>query len=139
MWMTWGQARWEGTVRALEDYGTRNLAETLVLGDAIAFQRDLGGERIGARLRHLRAYAQAAVDANSRLEWRSPRSWQDGASLFAIAADGVQAGEASTRLLQEHGIVLRPFGGELNTMRVSPNVITRETEIDTFIRAVESL
>jgi len=45
MWMTWGQARWEGTVRVLEDYGTRNLAEILVLGDAIAFQNDLGRQR----------------------------------------------------------------------------------------------
>ncbi len=139
MWMTWGQARWEGTVRVMEDYGTRNLAEVLVLGDAIAFQRDLGGERAEARLRELHAYAQAAVDASARLRWRSPRAWQDGASLFAVEAIGVQAGEASRRLLQDHGIVLRPFGGELNTMRLSPNVITREVDIDTFVDAIEQL
>lgn len=139
MWMTWGQARWEGTVRVMEDYGTRNLAEVLVLGDAIALQLDLGGERVDSRLRELRAYAQAAVEASSRLRWRSPRAWKDGAALFAVEATGVQAGEASRRLLQDHGIVLRPFGGDLNTMRLSPNVTTRESEIDTFIRAVENL
>ena len=139
MWTTWGQARWEGTVRVFEDYGTRNLAETLVLGDAIAFQTDIGQGRVEARLQQLRAYAQAAVRASARLEWRSPSAWADGASLFAIEVQGVRAGEASRRLLQEHGIVLRPFGGDLNTMRLSPNVITREAEIDAFVRAVESL
>jgi len=36
-------------------------------------------------------------------------------------------------------MVFRPFGGELNTMRLSPNVITREAEIDAFVRAVENL
>jgi selenocysteine lyase/cysteine desulfurase len=139
MWMTWGQARWEGTVRVLEDYGTRNLAEALVLGDAIAFQIDLGRDRVDARLRQLHAYTQAAVEASPRLQWRSPRAWDDGASLFAVEAVGVQAGEASRELLQEHGIVLRPFGGDLNTMRLSPNVTTRESEIDAFVRAVESI
>ena len=139
MWMTWGQARWEGTVRVMEDYGTRNLAEVLVLGDAIAFQNDLGRERVAARLRELHGYAQSAVDASARLEWRSPRAWEDGASLFAIEATGLQAGEASRELLQAHGIVLRPFGGELNTMRLSPNVTTREAQIDAFVRAVERL
>lgn len=139
MWTTWVQARWRGSVRALEDYGTRNLAEVLVLGDAIALQSELGGARTQARLRQLRSYAQSAVDASERLEWRSPRTWEDGAALFAITAAGVQADEAARRLREDHGIILRPFGGDLNTMRLSPNVTTREAEIDTFVRAVESL
>ena len=42
-------------------------------------------------------------------------------------------------MLRAHGIVLRPFGAELNTMRLSPNVTTRESQIDAFVRAVERL
>jgi selenocysteine lyase/cysteine desulfurase len=139
MWTTWGQARWAGTVRAFEDYGTRNLAEALVLGDAIAYQQDLGSERAEARLRELHAYARSVVEASPRLTWRSPRAWADGASLYAVGVSGVSAGEASSRLLRDHGLVLRPFGGELNTFRLSPNVITREAEIDRFVRAAEAL
>jgi selenocysteine lyase/cysteine desulfurase len=139
MWMTWGQARWEGTVRAFEDYGTRNLAEVLTLGNAIEFQRGLGPARVTARLRALHAYTQAAIDASSSLEWCSPRQWEDGASLYAVRATQLQAGAASAALAASHGIVLRPFGGDLNTMRLSPNVITSETEIDTFVGAVEAL
>ncbi len=139
MWTTWGQSRWAGTIRAFEDYGTRNLAETLMLGDAITFQQDLGATRSAARLRRLHGYAQAAVDASPRLHWRSPRTWDDGASLYAIHVDHVDAGAASERIYASDGIVLRPFGGELNTLRLSPNVITSEAEIDTFVRAVENL
>ena len=138
MWMTWGQSRWEGSVRAFEDYGTRNLAETLVLGDAIAFQNDLGRARSEARLRELHAYTQAAVDSSPRLTWRSPRAWIDGASLYAVEASGALAAATSQRLFTDHGIVLRPFGGDLNTMRLSPNVITFEAEIDAFVQAVEA-
>lgn len=138
MWTTWGQTRWQGSIRAFEDYGTRNLAETLVLGEAIGFQTDLGRSRSEARLRALHAYAQAAVDASAKLTWRSPRQWADGASLYAVQATGAPAGETSERLFTEHGIVLRPFGGDLNTMRLSPNVITLEAEIDAFVQAVEA-
>ncbi|MFQ5676805.1 MAG: aminotransferase class V-fold PLP-dependent enzyme, partial [bacterium] len=44
MWVTWGQNRWKGTVRIFEDYGTRNLAAVLTLGDAIDFKNKLGKE-----------------------------------------------------------------------------------------------
>jgi len=44
-WVTWGQKRWKGSVRVFEDYGTRNLAEVLSLGDAIDFQQKLGATR----------------------------------------------------------------------------------------------
>ena len=37
MWVTWGQKSWSGSARKYEDYGTRNLAEVMALGDAVTF------------------------------------------------------------------------------------------------------
>lgn len=138
MWTTWGQGRWADLARRYEDYGTRNLAEAVVLGAAVDFQVALTS-RAERRLRLLREYTQAAVGASASLEWCSPQSWADGASLYAIRAPRLVAGDASRSLYEDHGVVLRPFGGDLNTLRLSPNVITSTDQIDTFIRQVEAL
>jgi cysteine desulfurase/selenocysteine lyase len=138
MWTTWGQARWADTARRYEDYGTRNLAEAVVLGTAADYQLALGDRRF-ERLNYLRRYAKNAVDASAKLRWCSPVRWEDGASLFAVRVAGVNAGDASQRLYADSGVVLRPFGGDLNTMRLSPNVITSTDQIDAFVRLVEAL
>lgn len=39
MWVTWGQRLWQDTAQRFEDYGTRNLAEVITLGDAVQFHQ----------------------------------------------------------------------------------------------------
>lgn len=137
-WVTWGQRSWSGTVRRFEDYGTRNLAETVNLADAVAFQEGLGQDEKDARYRHLWAWMKARVDASPVLTWRSPERWELGASLVAVEVRGRAAPELGTLLYREHGVVLRSFGGELNALRVSPNVITTEEELEGLFRILES-
>ncbi len=136
MWVTWGQRRWRGTARVYEDYGTRNLPEVLTLGDALDFQMRLeaGGkaDRLQAHWRRLRE----AVEASPRLAWRSPARWERGASLVAVEPLRRSAGEVFERLYADHGVVFRAFGEPTNTMRISPNVVTSEAELDRFLELV---
>ncbi|MFQ5690637.1 MAG: aminotransferase class V-fold PLP-dependent enzyme [Gemmatimonadota bacterium] len=136
MWVTWGQERWAGTVRAFEDYGTRNLPELLAMGDAIDFQERLAGGDRAARYRRLWEGWRAAVDAEPRIHWRSPTSWELSASLFALEVEGVQSRDLSRRLYEEGGFVFRPFHTQgLNTARISPNLATTDRERDRFLEA----
>ena len=138
MWMTWGQVRWAETVRRFEDYGTRNLAEAITLTDAVDFQRALDSEQKEIRLRTIHATLRERVEASPRLRWRSPRDWADGASLVGIEVEGADAPALGRWLFDAHGIVLRSFGGErLNTLRVSPHVITTDEEIDRLLALLE--
>ncbi len=84
MWVTWGQERWAGSARVFEDYGTRNLAAALALGDAFDFQTRLGQETKVQRYQTLWQHARSVVEASPRLIWRSPRSWERATSLFAV-------------------------------------------------------
>ncbi|HSG46643.1 MAG TPA: aminotransferase class V-fold PLP-dependent enzyme [Longimicrobiales bacterium] len=136
-WVTWGQARWGGTVRRFEDYGTRNLAETVNLSDAVAFQAALGAAQKEVRYRALWDWMYRRVDASRGLTWRSPRRWEEGASLVAVEVAGASAPEVAGRLLREHGVVMRAFGPPLNSVRISPHLSTTEQELETLFRLLE--
>ena len=136
MWVTWGQERWEGTVRIYEDYGTRNLPELLALGDAIDFQMAIGDRVKQAALEQTWRELQAGVDAAAGLIWRSPRSWEQGASLAAVELAGVPSAEFFATANRERGLVFRPFSTlGLDTVRISPNLINTREEIGVFLEA----
>lgn len=136
-WVTWGQPRWADSARRFEDYGTRNLAEVVNLADAIGFQRALGDGEKDVRYRALRRWMYARVDATPGLTWRSPRSWDGGASLVAVEVAGRTAPELAAELYREHGVVLRAFGGALNALRISPHLTTGEEELERLFRLLE--
>ena len=134
MWVTWGRERWGDSARKYEDYGTRNLAEVLALGDAMDFQDSLGEEAKERHHRRLWEHTRAAVAASPRLIWRSPVRWDLGAALYAIEVRGEKSRDVFSRLFDEHGFVFRPFDAlGLNTIRLSPNVTNTTDEIDRLV------
>lgn len=138
MWVTWGQERWDGTVRVFEDYGTRNLPALLALGDAVQFQEKLGTETREARYRRLWRRLRAGTEATPGLAWRSPGRWDLSASLVGLEVRGTRSGDFFRRMFGDGGFVFRAFEREdlgLNTVRISPNLITTEGEIDRFFGA----
>ncbi|MEE8587076.1 MAG: aminotransferase class V-fold PLP-dependent enzyme, partial [Acidobacteriota bacterium] len=136
MWVTWGQQRWKGTVRIFEDYGTRNLAEVLVLGDAIDFQAKLGIRAKQARYRSLREHFRRRVEESPDLVWLSPARWEMGASLYSIQLRGKASRQVFQALYSQRGMVFRAFGGsDFDAMRLSLNLFNRREEIDRFVEA----
>ncbi len=139
MWVTWGQARWSGSARRFEDYGTRNLPELLALGDALDFQASIGLAAKEARYRHQFERLRDRTDAAANLGWASPRRWEMGAPLVAIEIEGATSDELSGRML-ERGFVFRPFRMQgLNSVRVSPNMTTSDDEIERFFETCARL
>ena len=139
MWVTWGQRRWAGSARMFEDYGTRNLPEVLALGDALDFQSALGPDAKVIRYREMREAFKARVDADSSLSWQSPHEWELGASLIGIGFEAPSADAVSGSMYSEHGIVLRPFQTQgLNALRISPNTVTSEAEMDSLFAALDA-
>ena len=135
MWVTWGQKTWEGSVRIFEDYGTRNLAEALTLGNAIDFQQQLDIEKTTERRMKLRAYFRQAVENSANLSWHSSKTEDLDASLFSIKANNRDSKTVFQSLFPEHGFVFRAFSLEYwNTMRISPNFFNTTDEIDRFVR-----
>ena len=137
MWVTWGQKRWEGSVRIFEDYGTRNLPDVLALGDAIDFQVALGAEAKAERYRALWDEFRTATRLADNVIWRSPEVWELSASLFALEVKGHRSRAVFDLMYGEHGFVFRPFDTQgLNTIRISPNIFNTEEEIGRFFEAL---
>lgn len=133
MWVTWGQNRWSGTARIFEDYGTRNLAEALTLGDAMDFQSRIDPQQREARLRHLWEFTRRMAMENPGTAWRSPDSWELGGSLVAVEIRDKNVSELAGAMFRDHGFVFRAFRAQgLNTVRLSPNLFNTEEEIARF-------
>jgi isopenicillin-N epimerase len=136
MWVRYGVARWGGTSRMYEDYGTRNWPEVLSLGDAMAFQEALGSADKEARYRRLFTTMRERTRA-AGLRWNSPERWEMGSVLVSVGFTS-PANALSERLYRERGVVLRPFqGGGLNAFRVSPNVMNTDAELDVLFTELE--
>jgi selenocysteine lyase/cysteine desulfurase len=125
------------TAEVFEDYSTRDLPAVLALADAIAFQARLAAAGGVARRLELARTFRDRVDAAPTLAWRSPRAPELASSLFAV---GLRKGDARDveRSLAQRGIVLRPFGPPLNTLRVSPNLINTEADAERLVATLES-
>jgi selenocysteine lyase/cysteine desulfurase len=55
--------------------------------------------------------------------------------IMAVEVRGARAPEVAPRLLEEIGGEARAFGGSLNALRVSPNLMTTDEELDRFLEA----
>ncbi len=133
MWVTWGQRRWQKSARRFEDYGTRNLAEVLTLGDALDFHEKLGQTEKEQRLLTLRKYIMEKAEARNDVVWHSPKTDDLATSIYSLECKGKNSAELSRWLYEVHGYILRPFSGEsFNALRLSPNYFNLEDEADRF-------
>lgn len=136
MWVTWGQARWKGTTRVYEDYGTRDPTLTLALGDAVAFHTRTPWPLRARHARSLRERLQERVRAAPRLRWRSPGSWEMGSALVGVEVAGARSADVF-EALRPRGFIFRPFDqGDYAAMRISVNLVNTSDEIDRFFEAL---
>jgi selenocysteine lyase/cysteine desulfurase len=136
MWHKTSQQRMDGTARDYEDYSTRAWPAVVALGDALDFQDALGEEEKARRYEALWNRVRERVDAEPDLEWRSPREWELSSVIMAVSRTGASAPEMGSALFGSMGGVVRAFGGGLNSLRVSPNLMTSEDELDSFMSAM---
>ncbi len=77
------------------------------------------------------------VNERSNLKWCSPGEWQLGGSLYAIGASGVDVEQLAKELFEQRQIVVRPFTTlGLNALRVSPNLINTQEEMETLFDTI---
>lgn len=133
---SWGQRRTQGTARMFTDFGTRDLAKVLTIADAI----QLHGKQVEGRVDHhraLHALLQERVAATKGLTWRSPKRFDDGGALVAIGLESGSPKAVAAELFEAHGVVVRGFeGGVRRHLRVSPNTLNDERDIEVFFEAI---
>ena len=59
--------------------------------------------------------------------------------IVAVEVRGRSAPEVGPLLLSDHGIGVRAFGGGLNSLRISPNTLNTDEELDRLVDILVSL
>lgn len=123
-----------GNIRKFEEIGTHPAANHNAIIAALAFHQRMGGARKLARLRYLRdRWARALMAESDRVRIRTPLDDPRSGALAMLEIDGVDPVDLYNWLWTQLRIVTSPtsFAG-LSGLRVSPNVFTSVTEIDTL-------
>jgi selenocysteine lyase/cysteine desulfurase len=136
MWFRTPGERIEGSARKYEDYSTRAWPAVVALGDALDFQAAIGPTEKQRRYRSQWTRVYERTEAESGLTWASPIDPALASVIMAVGVQGRRAPELGPVLLAEHGSVVRAFGDPLNSLRVSPNVMTEDGELDRFLDAI---
>jgi selenocysteine lyase/cysteine desulfurase len=125
-------------IRKFEEIGTHPAANTLAIGEAIAFHLGLGPERKAARLRHLRDTWAQRLLRHDRVRLHTSLKPGQSCGIATFQVDGVDSVKLNDYLWERHrilsvAIVHEEFAG----VRVSPSVYTTLHELERFCEAVE--
>ncbi|WP_394747493.1 aminotransferase class V-fold PLP-dependent enzyme [Spongiimicrobium salis] len=130
----------DSSIRRLENYNTRNLSEVLGLGAAADFHNQIGKNRIHERSYALKKYFRSKIDANPKLQLKTPALDALSAAIQVVEVKGKEVSIIKKQLGDTYGIDCRPmnvFG--LNALRFSLAVYITKKDIDYLVRALEEL
>jgi selenocysteine lyase/cysteine desulfurase len=122
-------------------------APRLAIAEALAFHRAIGAERKAARLRYLTMRWVNALKVRPRIQILSNVEPGQTWGLAMVGIEGMEPTKISSYLFEKYRIiVMAAMTGELPAqrfdyqgIRVTPNVYTTLTEIDTFVTAMGEL
>jgi selenocysteine lyase/cysteine desulfurase len=128
-------------VRKFEEIGTHPIAIKGAITEALTFHDGIGAERKAARLRFLRQRWSERVRRLPGVRVLNSEDERDSCGIGAMSLEGVDAGALTERLERDYRIHVRPrfVEGELNCIRVTPNVFTTLEEVDFFAEAIEEI
>jgi selenocysteine lyase/cysteine desulfurase len=128
-------------IRKFEEIGTHPIAIKGAITEALTFHDGIGAERKAARLRFLRRRWSERVRHLPGVRVLNSEDERDSCGIGAMSLEGVDAGDLTERLERDYRIHVRPrfVEGELNCIRVTPNVFTTLEEVDFFAEAIEEI
>jgi selenocysteine lyase/cysteine desulfurase len=124
----------------LNHIGTHPAHTDLAILNAIEYQNTLGLERKAARLQYLQHYWTSRVRDLPRIEVNSPADMHRHGGIGNVGITGMEPRELGDRLMAEHGIYTAPINRPgVRGVRVTPNVYTTTSELDTLVAALKKI
>lgn len=128
-------------IRKFEEIGTHPIALKGAITEALTFHDGLGVERKAARLRFLRRRWSDRVRDLRGVRVLNSDDPQQCCGIGAMSIEGIDANALTEHLEKKYRIHVRPrfVEGELNCIRVTPNVFTTLEEVDFFAEAIDAI
>ncbi|HWX42127.1 MAG TPA: aminotransferase class V-fold PLP-dependent enzyme [Blastocatellia bacterium] len=128
----------DADIRKFEEIGTHPAANHNAIAEALTFHEGIGIERKAARLRYLKDRWARRLEAQKGVRVLTPYDPRQSCGLANVSIKGVDPRKLGEHLFQRHRIIVTPIvHEEFSGIRVTPNVYTTLSEIDTFCDAVE--
>lgn len=130
----------DNDINRLNHTGTHPVATDLTIIDAIQFYHKIGADRKENRLRALQNYWVNQVRVLSNIELYTPTDPQRSCAIATVGIKGMKPSVLAERLLKEHRIYTVAIdNAQVHGCRITPNVYTTFTELDTFVYALKVL
>jgi isopenicillin-N epimerase len=128
-------------IRKFEEVGTHPLAIRCAITEALTFHDGLGARRKAERLRFLRRRWSDRLRQLPRVRVLNSDAPEASCGIGALSLEGIGAKELTEHLERKYRIHVRPrvVEGELDCIRVTPNVFTTLEEVDFFVEAIEEI
>src|SRR5215470_1868491 len=125
-------------IRKFEEIGTHPAANHNAISEALTFYEGIGAERKAARLRYLKDRWARRLETIKGVRILTSYDPQQSCGLANFSVEGIDHGKLGAHLWEKYRIICTPIGHEeFKGIRVTPNVYTTLSDIDTFCDAVE--
>lgn len=125
-------------IRKFEEIGTHPSANALSIAEALTFHEGIGAERKAARLRYLFHRWAKRLDTMKGVKILTPYDPKQSCGLANISIEGMKHVALGEYLMNNYRIITTPIvHAEFEGLRVTPNIYTTASEIDTFAEVME--
>lgn len=127
-------------IRKFEEIGTHPAANHNAISDALEFHTAIGVERKAARLRYLRSLWTERLTRHSRLTSPTSNDPRMSCGIGLLSVEGKDPYPLADQLWDKYRIItIAITHPQFKGLRVTPNIYTTVSEIDTFCTAIERL
>lgn len=123
-----------------EHSGTKAVSKQRAILPALVFHNSIGTAKKSARIQLLKKYIVDGIKDIPSVKIQSPIDAEFGSAILLFSVDGVENKEAVRTLEGDWKIHCTISENEmLSGIRISPNIYTQLSELDTFVHAIKSL
>jgi len=127
-------------IMKLNHTGTHPPHTDLTIENAIVFHEAIGVARKEARLRYLQRYWSDKVRGTPRIVMNTPADPKRSCAIANAGVEGVKPGDLAKTLLDKYKVwTVAIDGAGVHGVRVTPQVYTSTSELDTFVRALKAI
>ena len=127
-------------IRKFEEIGTHPSANALAIAEALTFHEGIGAERKAARLRYLFHRWAKRLEPLKGVKILTPFDPKQSCGLANVSIAGLSHEKLGTYLMNEYRIITTPIKhDEYEGIRITPNIYTTASEIDTFADVMEQV
>ena len=127
-------------IKKLNHTGTHPVHTDLAIANAIEYQSKLGLQNKEARLRYIQRYWSSQLRDFPNIVVNTPKDIHKSCGIANVGIKGMKPHDLARRLLDQYKIWTVAINGQgVQGCRITPNVYTSISELDTFVAAMKEM